>query len=366
MIIERIETYANDALCVVKVYTDDGVYGVGQTAPFDADITALIVHRRMAPIYLGKDPRRMEELAREAIFGASNHKFMGSHLYRALAGVDTALWDIAGKVAGKPVCALIGGQPRPLAVYGSSMLRSITPEAEAERLVKIRAENGTTAFKIRIGQECGGNDDAQPGRTEAIIRTVREKLGDGACLLADANSGYTPERAIEIGRMLEANGYSHFEEPCPWWEFASTAKVREALTMDVAGGEEVFDEHHWRTIIDRPAVDIVQPDVCYTGGFSRLLWVARQAEARALPCTPHSANHSLLFVFTLHLMAAIPNAGPRVESSIEDDRRMRDLYTPWPQVRNGVVNMPTGPGWGVEVNGDWLKKATCQVSTKSR
>ena len=104
------------------------------------------------------------------------------------------------------MCELLGGTPRPLRVYASSMRRDITPEDEAERLARLRDRHGFDAFKFRVGSECGHDRDEWPGRTEAIVPAVRRALGDDAALLVDANSCYTPARAIEVGRMLEDHG----------------------------------------------------------------------------------------------------------------------------------------------------------------
>jgi L-alanine-DL-glutamate epimerase-like enolase superfamily enzyme len=275
------------------------------------------------------------------------------------------LWDLRGKVEGKSVCSLLGGTPRPLSVYASSMRRDITPAEEAERLATLREEHGFTAFKIRVGKECGHDEDEWPGRTEAVVAAVREAIGGDAALLVDANSCYTPKRAIEVGRMLEGYGVCHFEEPCPYWELDWTAEVTRALDLDVTGGEQDCWLPTWRRMIDLRAVDVVQPDVCYLGGLTRTLEVARMAQQAGLPCTPHSANLSLVTVFTLHLMGAIENAGPYVELSIEPTEYypwQEGLYAPWLVVRDGKVEIPDAPGWGVEIDAGWLAAAEHRVS----
>jgi L-alanine-DL-glutamate epimerase-like enolase superfamily enzyme len=110
------------------------------------------------------------------------------------------------------------------------------------------------------------------------------------------------------------------------------------------------------------AVDIVQPDVCYVGGLTRALAVAAMAAEADLPCVPHSANLSLVTVFTLHLLAAIPNAGDYVEFSIEPRDWIGELYSPPLEVRDGRVDVTPGPGWGVEINRDWLQGAERRLS----
>ena len=237
------------------------------------------------------------------------HKFPGSYLCRALAGVDTALWDLRGKLESKGVCELLGGAPRALPVYASGMRRDITPEAEAERLARLRDACGYAAFKFRIGKECGHDTDEWPGRTEAIGTTMRAAMGPEIGLLVDANSCYTPRKAIEVGRRLEANGVRHFEEPCPYWELEWTKQVADALQIDVTGGEQDCELATWRRMIEMRAVDVVQPDVCYLGGICRTRKVAQMAEAAELPVTPHSRCISWRLCPTPVLMSSFRSRG---------------------------------------------------------
>jgi L-alanine-DL-glutamate epimerase-like enolase superfamily enzyme len=360
MKIKSVETFARHNIGVVRLETDDGAVGWGQLSPFNADITATVLHRQLAPYVLGKDASDLDALVDGAL--EATYKFPGSYVCRALTGIDTAIWDLWGKLEGVSVCELLGGTPRPFPVYGSSMRRDITPEDEAARLARLRAEKGFGAFKIRIGSVCGHDQDQWAGRTEALVPAVRRAVGDDVRLLVDANSCYTPAKAIEVAALLAENNVSHLEEPCPYWELDWTAQVREAIDVPVAGGEQDYDLQQWKRIIGRPVVDIVQPDICYIGGLTRALRVANWAEEAGLPCVPHSANVSLVTVFTLHMMAAIPNAGPHIEFSIEPTPWAESLYSPALQVRNGKVAIPDGPGWGVEINAAWLEGAAHQVS----
>jgi L-alanine-DL-glutamate epimerase-like enolase superfamily enzyme len=363
MRITSIETFSTRNVGLVRVRTDADAEGWGQVAPYNADITAQIVHRQIAPHALGQSALDVDRLV--DLIADREHKFPGSYLCRALAGLDTALWDLRGKLEGRSVCELLGGAPRALRVYGSSMRRDITPDAEADRLARLRDRHGYDAFKIRIGSECGHDRDEWPGRTEAIVPTVRKALGDDAALLVDANSCYSPRKAIEVGRMLEDHGVCHFEEPCPYWELEWTKEVAAALDVDVTGGEQDCELPTWRRMIAMRAVDVVQPDVCYLGGLSRTLRVVAMAQAAGLPVTPHSANLSLVTVFTLHMMGAIAGAGPYVEFSIEgaDYYPWQDgIFAPALAARDGKVRVPDGPGWGVEIQPAWLARATYQSS----
>ena len=364
MKIQSIETFTNEFVCFVKVTSDDGHQGWGQVAPYYADITAQVVHRQVAPYALGQNALDIDYLV--DIIPEKEHKFPGSYLQRAIGGLDTALWDLRGKLEQKSVCTLIGGQPGPLRVYASSMKRDITPSDEARRMTRLRDEFGYDAFKFRVAAECGRDIDEWPGRSEEIIKTMGAAFDDEVALMVDANSGFSPQRAIEIGMLLQDNGISHYEEPCPYWEFEQTKQVTDALEIDVTGGEQDCELSNWKRMIDERIVNIVQPDVCYLGGITRTLRVANMAAQAQLPCTPHCANLSMVTLFTMHLLKAIPNAGKYLEFSIE-----REDYYPWQEelfiespytVEDGKVMVSDAPGWGVEVNPDWLDRSQYQIS----
>ena len=359
MKIVKLETFADRFVAFTRVTAENGAQGWGQTSTYNADITAEVFHRQIAPHALGTDALDFDDLLRR--IQEREHKFPGSYLRRAMTGLDTALWDLKGKLAGKPVVALIGGKPGKLRAYASSMKRDITPEDEAKRFLKLRDEKGFDAFKFRIGAECGRDQDEWPGRTEAIVPLVCKALGPGVAKLVDANSCYSPARAIEVGRMLEAEGVSHYEEPCPYWEIEQTKEVADALKIDVTGGEQDCEFPSFKRMIDLRAVDIVQPDIMYLGGFSRTLTVCAMAARAGLPCTPHAANLSMVTMCTMHLLGAIPNAGEYLEFSIEG----ADYY-PWQEglflgdpyrIEDGKVTIPDAPGWGIEINPAWLARA---------
>jgi len=362
--IQRLETFTDEFVCFVRLTTDSGAIGWGQTSTYNADITATIFHRQVARWALGANALEIGALIER--IEEREHKFPGSYRCRALAGLDTAMWDLRGRLEGKPVVALLGGSPRRLRAYASSMKRDISPDAEAERFLRLREGQGFDAFKWRIGAECGRDVDEWPGRTEQIVPLVARALGDGVAKLVDANSGFSPQRAIEVGELLEEHGVSHYEEPCPYWKLEQTQRVRDALELDVTGGEQDWDLATWARMIEMPAVDIVQPDVMYMGGLWRTLKVAQMAAAAGLPCTPHSANLSLVTLCTMHLLGAIANPGKYLELSIEG----ADYY-PWQEglfvedpyvVEGGCVTIPSAPGWGVEINPDWLRRAAYRCS----
>ena len=364
MKISKFETFGNEFVTFTRVTSETGAQGWGQLSTYNADITTQVFHRQVARHALGTEVAMMEDTLN--LISEREHEFPGAYLRRAQTGFDTAIWDLRGKLAGLPVVSLLGGTPGPLRAYASSMKRDISPEDEAARFLALRDVHGFTAFKWRVGAECGRDRDEWPGRTEVIIPLVAKALGDNVDKLVDGNSCYSPERAIAVGHLLQEHGIGHFEEPCPYWEYDQTAQVRAALDLDVAGGEQDCEFSAWQLMIEHRSVDILQPDVMYLGGISRTLQVCKMGQAAGLPITPHAANLSLVTMCTMHLLKAIPNPGKYLEFSIEG----LDYY-PWQtglfrgnpyRIENGHAIVPSEPGWGVEIDPAFLDKATYHIS----
>ncbi|OUR74499.1 mandelate racemase, partial [Marinomonas sp. 42_23_T18] len=150
-----------------------------------------------------------------------------------------------------------------------------------------------------------------------------------------------------------------------YWELDQTKKVTDALSLDVSGGEQDNNINVWRQIIEQKVVDIIQPDVCYMGGITRTLEVAKMADKANIPCTLHAANLSLVTLFSAHLMAAMPNAGKYLEYSIEGLDYypwQAGLFTPNFEIENGQLLLNDKPGWGIELDPQWLANSDYKVS----
>ncbi len=359
--IQKVESYTKGNATIVKVTADNGAEGFGQLAPYKNEITTTVLHEMVVPYALGQDPYKIDDVTNRGI--ELNYKHPWSFVCRATSGLETALWDLMAKREEKSVCEMLGGTPKPIEVYGSSMRRDIKPQEEAERMARLRDRDGFPAFKTRVGKVVGHNEDQWPGRSEAIIPAVRKAVGDQVVLQADANSCYTAAKAIEVGKLMEDNGYYFFEEPCPFWELEWTAEVNNTLKMSVAGGEQDNDLAQWKRMIAMNAVDIVQPDILYLGGVCRTMKVAAMAAEKEKLCVPHTANRSMLTVFAMHVLASIPNPAPHMEYSIESVEWVKGIFDNDLKVSNGSVAFPSeGPGWGIKVNDSWLNSADYHMS----
>jgi L-alanine-DL-glutamate epimerase-like enolase superfamily enzyme len=363
MKITHIETLLyGDTVAAVRLRTDNGLYGIGQTACYGADLTVAALHKYVAPVFLEQNPWDVSVLVRRTLI--VHYKFTGTFLYRALCGVETAVWDLLGHATGQPVYRLLGGAHRTtIPLYASSLSRTITPEHEAQRMADAVAASGFRGVKIKIGGRMSQDADAWPGRTEQIIPLMREALGDAIAISADANGSYSPPRAIAIGRMLERYNYFHFEEPCPFDQPENTRMVAAALEIPVAGGEQETDVRHFQHLIASRTLDIVQPDIGYIGGIGRARRVAELAELAGIPCTPHCSQHSMLQVCTLHLAAAMPACYHFQEWRIDADAAWAEaIYEPHLQIVDGAITLSERSGWGVSLQPDFERTAILQVS----
>ncbi|HEY7424608.1 MAG TPA: mandelate racemase/muconate lactonizing enzyme family protein, partial [Gemmataceae bacterium] len=274
-----------------------------------------------------------------------------------VAAMEMALLELMGQTAKRPVADFFGGAlKRDIAVYHASGNRGNKPEEEIEHLKKLVADSGAKAIKFRLGGRMNRNVDSLPGRTEALIPLVRKTFGDDMTLYGDANSSYDAREAIRIGRLMEKHGYAFYEEPCEFDDLWSTKEVADALTIPVALGEQEFSMHRWKWMIANRGMDIVQPDLHYGGGFIRATQVARMAAAAGMQVVPHMSGGGLGYLDVVHFASFTPNIGPFMEFKGNTDLPIA-CDTSSLKCKNGQVQCPTGPGFGVTIDADFVKRA---------
>ncbi|MER3500430.1 MAG: mandelate racemase/muconate lactonizing enzyme family protein [Candidatus Fervidibacterota bacterium] len=340
---------------LVKVVTDEGVVGWGECSPMQPPVIVAHIEHTLKRLIIGESPFDLERLL-ERMFIAP-YKIAGQALAIAISGIEIALWDIMGKALGVPVYKLLGGAYRTkVPVYASSMRRDILPQEEAKRLAELVEKFGFRAVKVRVGNYFGADEDVYPGRSVEVVREVRKALGDDIAIMVDANSAFTPSRAIELGRRLEEFGIFHFEEPCPYTDLDANAQVAAALDAPVALGEQEWDLVRFREMFVKRACDIVQPDVIKVGGFLRCKKVAGMAEAFNIPVTLHNTQPTIGTIATVHFAASTPVCRYPQEFNIEPHPFAHRLVKELPKVEDGSITLPDAPGLGVEVDEEVVKE----------
>ncbi|MFH1070812.1 MAG: mandelate racemase/muconate lactonizing enzyme family protein, partial [Candidatus Glassbacteria bacterium] len=305
--------------------------------------------------FIGRDARELEALIDGVYVHESNYKLSSPALWCCVAWIEFSLLDLLGKITGKPVGGLLGGVVRRrVPVYYASGRRDTTPEQEVELLAKAVAEIGVKAVKFKVGGRMSNNADSLPGRTEALIPLARKTLGRDIAIHADANGSYDPPRAVEVGRMLEEIDAVFFEEPCPFDHLEDTRAVADSLAIPVAGGEQESSQRRFRWMIANGALQVVQPDLHYYGGFIRSKRVARMAEVAGLPVTPHLSGEGTGYADMLHFCSCTPNTGPYQEykGAVEESGRWFD---PPLVMAGGAIGVPEGPGLGTAIDSGFLR-----------
>jgi D-galactarolactone cycloisomerase len=348
--------YTTRTTMVVEIETDVGLVGWGECYG-PAMINAAVVES-LSTLLIGQDPMRGEWIWREIYSRYRDHGQKGS-IIQGLSGIDIALWDLKGKFLGQPIHRLMGGPLRSeVRAYATGLYRRDEgrPDLYLAEEAAGYASEGFNAVKLKVG--FGVAEDAR------VTKAIRDAIGPTVGLLIDANHAYDAVSAIQLGRKIEELDIGWFEEPVPPEDVAGHRQVREALTIPIASGECEFTRFGFRDLITTRAVDIVQPDTCSAGGLSECKKIADFAETYNLRYAPHVWGSGIALAAALQLLAVIPSFTPQslnpVEPMLEFDRtehpiRQALLLAPI-EHRNGIVQVPDGPGLGIEIDRTVLKR----------
>ena len=343
-------TIGNRTYVYVKIQTDEGITGIGEAACSDKERALIGAIEDLRHYLLGSNPFEIEKLW-SLMYRHSFWRF-GPVLCGALSGVEHALYDIKGKALGVPVYELLGGQYRhKVKVY--TWIHGGSPEECADQAIQLR-EAGFRALKFCPFEGCGpGFDFAHGKRVEAKVRAVREAVGDDFAIAVDGHGRLNPVNAIEMAKLIEPYGLLFFEEPVLPEYPEAMAEVKRAARIPIATGERLFSRYPFRDLLTRQAVDIVQPDLCTVGGIMEGHKIATMAEAFYVSIAPHNPLSPLSPVVALHLDTTVPNF--LIQEFVRSGERKDILTTTVENVVDGYMEPPRGPGWGVELNEDYLR-----------
>ena len=358
VIIQSLELYKKGKNWFIRARSKDGTEGWAVGHPKKMSLSQNVFNKVIAPYMHGKDARDLDRLVDEVFLIGSNYKMQGQLFWVSLAAAEFAILDLLGKVASCSVVDLLGGQHRKkINLYIANNHRNKNASESLRRIIQSVDSINAKALKFKIGGRMKV-DDQIPGRTEKLIPLVAKALGDKCTLYADANSSYlSVGKAVEIGKVLEANGVSFYEEPVPFDYLDETKRVADALNIPIAWGEQESSQWRFKWMVENSGVRVFQPDIFYYGGLIRSLRVAQMAASKGFDCTPHISGGGLGFLYMGIFAACCSNAGPYQEyKGLTAD-------FPWEStgdkitVSNGSMNAPNGFGIGVNIDPDYLKNA---------
>ena len=319
--------------CFVKVYTDEGIYGVGEGSGWPRVVRTAV--EDLATVIVGEDPMDIERLHQKMIVAMMGHGMTGTPGSGAINAIDIALWDIKGKALNTPVWNLLGGRVR-------KRIRTYAHAHSPDRALELR-ERGITGVKT------GG-----VYRTVEIVDSIRRAVGDEMDIMVDAHGPpwFTTKDAIIVGKALEPYNLLFYEDPVPPENTEALRRVQDNVDIPIAAGER--HSHIWgvREIIEDEIVDVVQPDSGRIGGITQLKKVAALAEAHYINVAPHSGSLGPVAEYAaIHILASIANA--LILERLEDDVPQRyEVIQPHLPTVDGYITVPELPGLGVDFDED--------------
>jgi len=317
--------------CFVKIYTDEGIIGIGEGSGWPRLVQTAI--EDMRPIIVGEDPFNIENIWQKMLVSTMGNGMTGTPGSGAMNAIDMALWDIKGKALDTPVWNLLGGKVRDrIRAYGHAK----TPE----RALELTAQ-GLTAIKT------GGVH-----RVADQVENIRKAVGDQIDIMVDAHGPpwHNTKDAIIVGKSLEQFNLLFYEDPVPPDNMDALKRVQDNVDIPIAAGER--HSHIWgvRRLIEEEIVDVIQPDTGRIGGISQMMKIAAMAEAHYISVAPHSGSLGPIAEYAaIHILAAIPNA--LILERVHDDVPVRyELTQPHLETIDGYIEVPNLPGLGVDID----------------
>ena len=345
----------------VKIHTDSGLYGLGETYPHPGSEEA-VIHSRLASRLLGQDPGRIEGLWASMFDAVSYSGWAGAEM-RAISAIDTALWDLKGKVLGVPVYELLGGATRDKIRTYNTCYDHISFLDEPVRLAESLLDSGITGMKIwpfdPIAKETGGNYITPAQIKEGLrpLRLIKETFGDSMEVAMEFHGYWSLPCAIQIARACEEFSPMWLEEMLGQDNMAAYRELASSTRLPLTISERLMTTWQYRELLANGAARIVMPDVAWCGGLTQAKKIADMGAAHYLPVAPHNCGGPILHAATMHLAAAVPNLN--IAESVR--RHYADEYLPIvgpiAAPRDGFFDLPGGPGLGMDLLPSVLERA---------
>ncbi|WP_419813901.1 L-rhamnonate dehydratase [Glacieibacterium sp.] len=349
---ETMQTFTFHGWLVVEIFTDAGLVGIGNAALAPLS-TKQLIDSHLGPLLIGEDPWDSE--------------FLWQHMYRAtmafgrkgiamvaISALDIAIWDLMGKSAGQPCFRLMGGRTKARIPVYASRLYSIPLEELASEARRYKDE-GYGAMKLRFGW---GPTDGAEGmvRNVELVRTVREAVGDGIDVMADAYMGWSLDYAKRMMRLIEPFNLRWLEEAIIPDDVHGYAELRRFGTTPIAAGEHEFTLYGFRQLIEARAVDYIQFDTNRVGGITAARKISALAEAHSIPVVPHAGQMHNYHVTMASLNCPIAEYFPPVDVEVGNELFWY-IFKGEPVAKDGYIDLDDNlPGLGLEIDEASLAK----------
>lgn len=353
MKVTDVKTFAVDCFrtnwVFVKVYTDEGICGVGEATLEYKEKALLGAVEHIKEYLVGKNPLDIEahfhNIYRDAYWRG------GPVLMSALSAVEIALWDILGKSLNVPVYRLLGGKVcDKVRIYVNGWFAGAKTPSEFAEKAKIAAKRGVTAMKWDpFGKSYMNISNEDLNKAIECIGAVREAVGDSVDLLIEAHGRFNIPTGIKIAKEIECFKPFFLEEPVPPDNLDALKAVRDKSPVAISAGERLYTRWDYRKMFDLQAADYIQPDISHAGGIMELKKIAAEAESRYIPFAPHNPSGPVANAATLQLAATCPNFAI-LEIMYSDVEWRKDVTNESLEYKDGYITIPDKPGIGIEIN----------------
>lgn len=339
----------------VKVQTDDGISGVGEATLEMKEQSVAAAIGELERYLLGKDPRNIE-LHWHTMYRDSYWR-VGPVLMSALSGVEMCLWDITARSLGVPVYRLLGGRyhDRVRAYANGWFAGAQTPEEFASAASKAVARGFSALKWDPFGRAYRDISTGELQRAVALIDAVRTAVGPDVDLLIEGHGRFDVASACRISREIAQFKPLYFEEPVPPDDMDALAEVRRRSPVEIAAGERLYSRYHFKDLLEKRAVDLIQPDLSHAGGILECKKIAAMAEAHHIGFSPHNPSGPVAMAATLQLAACTPNFG-LLETMTTDVPWRKLLTTETLDFSDGFFEVPDRPGLGLDLNEEELAR----------
>ena len=354
----------------VRIHTDEGIVGLGETYP-NAEAEAAIVHSRLAAILMGRDPTAIDRLWADMFLGVSYSGWAGAEM-RAISAVDIALWDLLGKATGQPVYRLLGGASRNSIRIYNTCYDLVDFNREPARLAQELLASNIRGMKIwpfdSIARETGGNyiSAEQVRRGTEPLNLIRKEVGDSMDVAIEFHGFWNLTSAIQIAAALRPHQPMWLEEMLPQDNLAAYAQLSRSTDLPLCLSERLMTRWGFRELLENGAARIVMPDIAWCGGLSEAKKIATMAETQYLSVAPHNCGGPILHFATAHFSANVTNfyimETVRRHYNGEYEGLVTNSLVP---NTTGDLPLPSGPGLGVELSPEVLSRQDAVVRKTS-
>lgn len=342
---------------IVKITAEDGTFGWGEIGPIHGGGTAIfkaMIDHKLKDLVIGEDVFDRERIYEKLLGRGTSSYALGQKgaVVSAVAGIDIALWDLAGKILGTPVYKLLGGcSHAKIPAYASGFFgkngRPLTPEECADE-AKGYADQGFKGVKMKVG--------FGPKQDMLNLEAVRNALGPDLGIMVDANQGFSYHDVMKVADDLAAFDLTFIEEPLPINDLDAMAALTAAVKIPIAAGENYYTRFEFRDVLVKRAVNIVQPDIIHAGGVTETKKIADMASAWNTPLCPH-IHATVGVAASIHLLTATPNTLAAEYITSGGSYKLRQaLYGQAFMAEDGWVSAPDVPGLGIEIREEALEK----------